>query len=688
MTARRRARARQLLLAARGVALVVAFLLALHGFSRAYRDLRGHPGTLANNLFHALHLVTGEFPDELDDRRLPWTLSLARWAVPLLTVWTAAGVLWLKLRNPLRLRWVRRRGEHLVLAGGPPLAPALVESEARARRPTLLWVDDPAAGWIGEAGNAGAPHVPATGTHGGVDTLGLARARAALLIHDDDGRNIGLAAAVLEQAAKERPPGDPLAVLARVDDLDLRASIADRFRAGADHAIARLRLLSLPDLIARRLFVDAPLDAFVRVEEGARLVLALGFSPLVESYALRLLAGGHHRDGTRPRLVALTPDAEACERVFRARRPGADTLSPVLFEQAAIDRPALLRGVLDTAIERYGAPVAILIDPGDEARALALAFAAESWFRDRGMIAPPIHARIGPCPDARLGGMIRRLGGADWLADPEALLQEEHDALARSIHDVYYEGRLAAGHDDGSHASIAEWEALPEGMRDDNRLVADCYRLKLRDIGARLTHGTAATFHLEPEELEELARAEHDRWMAAKLVGGWKHGDTRDDARKLHPDMVGYDALSEAVKDLDREQIRLMTRLLPRAGLVPRRVLTVLVEADPDAAPVAAALEDLRARFPDRVIALAGRIDAPAVRQALADHGDVPTQIALVENVDLLLDRLPAAERARVSALVRRADTIWAFPAGTTPERIDAWLHARAEARIGVRSGG
>lgn len=684
MSALRRVRLRQLLLAARALALIAAFLLALHGFSVAYRALRGHPGTLANNLFHALHLITGTFPDELDDRPIPWTLSVARWAVPLLALWTTAGVVWLRLRNPVRLRWLRRRGEHLVIAGGPPLAPALVGAEARARRPTLLWVDDPVAAWIGEAGDAGAPHVSAAGGQEGVDALGLGRARAALLIHDADGRNISLAAAVMEQAAKERPPGDPLAVLARIDDLDLRASMADRFQAGADPAVARLRLLSLPDLIARQLFVGSPLDAFVRVDGEARLVLALGFTPLVESYTLRLLAGGHYRDGARPRLVALTPDAEACARVFRARRPGADTLSPVLFEQAAIDRPALLGDILDAAIARHGAPVSILIDPGDESRALALAFAADAWFRDRGIAAPPIHARIGPCPDAQLGAMIRRLGGADWLADPEALLQEKHDALARSIHDVYFEGRLAAGQEMGSHASIAEWEALPEGMRDDNRLVADCYRLKLRDIGARLAPGTAATFRLEPEELEELARAEHDRWMAAKLVGGWKHGETRDDARRLHPDMIGYDALSEPVKDLDREQMRLMTRLLPKAGLVPRRILTVLVEPDAAALPPAQALEELRARFPDRVVALAGRIDVPEVRRALAATHDAPAQLAVAGNAALLIDRLPAAERSSVTALVRRADTVWAFPPGTAPERIDAWLRARAEARIGV----
>jgi hypothetical protein len=91
------------------------------------------------------------------------------------------------------------------------------------------------------------------------------------------------------------------------------------------------------------------------------------------------------------------------------------------------------------------------------------------------------------------------------------------DDLARAIHEFYFEGRLEEGDVAGSRGSMHEWEELAELVRDDNRLAADCYRLKLRDVGARLLPqaGEGARFAFSADELEELSRAEHDRWMAA-----------------------------------------------------------------------------------------------------------------------------------------------------------------------------
>lgn len=72
-----------------------------------------------------------------------------------------------------------------------------------------------------------------------------------------------------------------------------------------------------------------------------------------------------------------------------------------------------------------------------------------------------------------------------------------------------------------------------------------------------------------PESLllltETIARNTHEVWAARRMAEGWRYGAKRDDARRLHPNLVPYELLSEEDKDYDRatamNAIRLMVRL-------------------------------------------------------------------------------------------------------------------------------
>ncbi len=661
-------------------ATAIAFLLAVYGFGEAYHMLRGQNGALQTNAFKALQLVVGQFPADLQDAPLPLSLQIARWALPLLTFWTTVSLGWREVRNPIQLRWIARRGDHLVISGDELLAGGVAASERHAARPAILWVDHDQAPWLERLADAGVPHAPTEGEDCGTGALGLDRARSVLLVADDPTRNMALAAAAIATAAATRPPGDPLPVIARIDDLDLRRSVEERQAQDGDRRTARLRIISLPDIAARALFVEQPLDRFRHIGVDRRLVLMLGFTPVIERYALRLLAGSHHRRGERPRFVVLDPDASARQAIFAARRPGADALSPLVFERAAIDQPALLPRLLDDAIARHGEPVAIVIDAGDEARSLALAYAADGWFAVADRPTPPIHARTSPCAERQLGGAIFPFGSAAALADPERLLQDRHDLLARAIHDHYFEGRLDDGDVVGTRASMQEWDDLDETIRDDNRLVADCYRLKLRDIDASLGPASDTGFRLDETEIEELARAEHDRWMAAKLIDGWAHGAVRDDRLRRHPDIIPYDDLSERIRDLDREQIRLMTRLLVTSGQTPQRMLSVGLRAGAGSASLGEACATLATQYPDRAIMLVGDPGNAAVRGALTAgmRAGVPIRLVLRGHDD----------RNDVLPLLRRADARFACPAGWSAADADGWLGAHTDLALGVAADG
>ncbi len=59
-----------------------------------------------------------------------------------------------------------------------------------------------------------------------------------------------------------------------------------------------------------------------------------------------------------------------------------------------------------------------------------------------------------------------------------------------------------------------------------------------------------------PDELmdliEHLAENNHDIWAKQRTQEGWTYGTKRDDDKKLHPDLVPYNELSESEKEYDR----------------------------------------------------------------------------------------------------------------------------------------
>ena len=73
-----------------------------------------------------------------------------------------------------------------------------------------------------------------------------------------------------------------------------------------------------------------------------------------------------------------------------------------------------------------------------------------------------------------------------------------------------------------------------------------------------------------PKELiplaEEIAKNVHDVWSEGRIKDGWKHGEERNDAEKLHPCLVPYEELTEAEKEYDRNTSQETLKLIMKLG--------------------------------------------------------------------------------------------------------------------------
>jgi hypothetical protein len=149
----------------------------------------------------------------------------------------------------------------------------------------------------------------------------------------------------------------------------------------------------------------------------------------------------------------------------------------------------------------------------------------------------------------------------------------ELEELARTIHENYVRRRKAEGHTAVDEPSLVPWEALPEALRESNRDQAADIDAKLAAISCEALKSDGENDDLPEvqfsrEEVEQLAKLEHARWEQERRSAGWTFGPTKDVDRKRSPYLVPWDALSEEIRDLDRDTVSKIPEYLATIGFV------------------------------------------------------------------------------------------------------------------------
>ena len=170
------------------------------------------------------------------------------------------------------------------------------------------------------------------------------------------------------------------------------------------------------------------------------------------------------------------------------------------------------------------------------------------------------------------------LDAEDWeicMRGPEARLAKSIDTIVAQKYETYKARRRAEGKE-----VYERYEDQPIDLQRSNYAQAEHIPVKVRTLGyllvweddrASLEASFEEVTSFTDEQIEMLARLEHDRWMDERRALGWTLDRTlkdRDVERKATPHLIPYDEMSEGMKEYDRDVARGLIPLVKSVGLM------------------------------------------------------------------------------------------------------------------------
>lgn len=116
--------------------------------------------------------------------------------------------------------------------------------------------------------------------------------------------------------------------------------------------------------------------------------------------------------------------------------------------------------------------------------------------------------------------------------------------------------------------SIKPWGQLGELYRESNRGQARHIEVKLKAVKCGYREKSQPVWlDFTPEEIELMARLEHERWMLEKRSAGYVYGPQKYDEKMTHPCLLIWEELTEDDRAKDRSTVTDIPKFLADLGL-------------------------------------------------------------------------------------------------------------------------
>lgn len=516
---------------------------------------------------------------------LPWKLEIARLLAPAVAGYAAFRALAAIFREQLDALKARRLRDHTVVCGASGEGAYLARTlKGRGQDVALLTLEPSAI----RARACRAVGIPIVGGDArsplSLTAAGVHRARYVVTACGSDGVNAEVAMRVRDLS--RRSPRRALRCVAHIVEPRLCAFLAAQQFGRSAREPFQLEFFSPYRTAAQQLLNEQPpFGEGADAPQGDERVVLVGmgrFGTCVLEEITRRWARGRRASGGRLRVAVVDPEAEAKIASLRLRCPRIPPDCQLEAHSLSVESPEFQAGTFLGGPRGSAAPRVAYVCLREDWEALYAGLILHRHLARKGV---PIVLRMAtegglasllPKEGARAG--FEGLHGFVLLERacvPELVLGGAIETIARAMHRRYVRERARRGETAETNEAAVAWEELPDALRESNRDQAVDVGRKLRSVGcelAPLTDWDADRFEFSPEEVEKLARAEHDRWLRERRGAGWQRSRGRDVGEGKSPHIVPWDELPEEIRDYDRDFIRGLPGFLAEAGFQILRV--------------------------------------------------------------------------------------------------------------------
>jgi Trk K+ transport system NAD-binding subunit len=506
---------------------------------------------------------------------LPASYEIARFLAPVSIGYvfvTSAAVILSEKWRLLRARLAR--GHSIVVGGGRR---GVLLSRSLAQQGAKVVFVDIAASSEGVGASLVRRVIPLSGDPMDVVVLrraGVERAAEIFAVADDGEVN---ASVVLTSRELRAPIERTFTCFAQVDDSDLYAALEARLLSLSQARQFRVSLIDTHQLLARALIGAAlppAADVVVIIGDGA-----LATSVLLEVVRLARSAAppSAEKPPSTPNVAVVGPAAESMLSALKS-----SMIDDAWRSVSVVARTRDLRSFAESTellnlLPSRGSRVMVYVCMADDDASLKfgltilghnpnLSMEVVVCVREGSGFAKAFAA--GPVrifDDVK--GALRVVATSDIVSDASQIREASTvERVAQALHATYLAHMTDTPTAEREPRNVVPWEDLASATHESNRAQAWHIGEKLRLLGCAILPlaDSRADYTFTPEEIEMLAQAEHERWMAEKAGQGLTYGPTRTES--THPDLVPWEMLSEEAREKDRIFVVALPGILASEG--------------------------------------------------------------------------------------------------------------------------
>jgi voltage-gated potassium channel Kch len=543
----------------------LTIILGIIGFSSIFSPSKDK--ALLDHFYKSIQLFTISL-DLQPDQRIPFSLQIARFLGVFVAFSAMAATLLRIFRTTIDESRLRRLEKHVIVCGLSRHNMIFMQRLIDQYDDVVVIEPEKDHQDLGECELMGCHIIRQSfNEHWVLEMAGVRTAKLALVLGNDDLKNTETALLIREFIMMH--DSSSIRCIVQISDPFTKQFLQVNYQRSDLHDRFDLEVINYKELLVLSMLAESNF-----YQDPARNLthrLIFGDSDYATLTIIRALLDWqmdqHKSSNARLQLTLISPSATKTVNEVFTDYPKIAGNNLIKAIDSSYKTGDFRQGELFPAID-ISTVTAIHIMANNDLDSLIIAETVSKHFRIFPILIQIIMKSTGPI--AKILSQNFRVFAQDQLASSMTMVMDSRiEILAFAIHHEYQ--RFSDNQKTRNREEmLTPWSELNEDLKHSCRRQAIEMSRKLSAINCVERHVDpceAIIMNFAEDEIELLARMEHESWLRERENNGWEYGEAKNLKLKLSPSMQAWDKLSKIDKNYNRSTVRAIPFVLARLGI-------------------------------------------------------------------------------------------------------------------------